>query len=99
MRKYLFIAAFTACLLVNNNTSFAQKTESALYQQTSEVNNWMVQYDADNKSINRFYLIKNSPERRTRLQKLNKDYLVELEKMNFDKLPVGIGLPPDIPYL
>ncbi|MBC7721838.1 MAG: DUF885 family protein [Pedobacter sp.] len=89
MRKYLCLVLITACLLVNLTNSFAQKTESVLYQQTSEVNNLMVQYDADSKSINRFYLIKNSPERRERLQKLHKEYLAELGKMNFDKLPVG----------
>ncbi len=90
MRKYLcLLIAFTACLLVNATQLLAQKAESVLYQQTSEINNLMVQYNADNQSINRFYLIKNSPERRQHLQQLQTEYLTELGKINFDKLPVG----------
>ncbi|MBC7652806.1 MAG: DUF885 family protein, partial [Deinococcales bacterium] len=89
MKKYLFLLACTACLLVNATKSLAQKVESVLYQQTSEVNNLMVHYDADNRSIARFYTIRNSPERRERLKQLHEDYLAELAKLNFDKLPVG----------
>ncbi|KAA2243201.1 DUF885 domain-containing protein [Chitinophaga agrisoli] len=67
----------------------AQQKENVLYQQTSEVNNIMVQYNADKGSIGRFYFVGNSPERRQQLQKLNTTYLQQLEQTNFDALPTG----------
>ena len=85
MRKYLL---YFACALFFVPVS-AQKNESVLYEQTSEVNNLMVTYNADNSSLARVYFIKNSPERRERFKKLNEDYLAQLAKLNFDKLPVG----------
>jgi uncharacterized protein (DUF885 family) len=75
-------------LLLCSLSSSAQKTQT-LYDQTSEVNNLMVPYDADISGLNRFYTIQNSPERRERLRKCNKDYLASLEKLDYDKLPVG----------
>src|SRR3989442_15376256 len=66
-----------------------QKELPALYQQTSEVNNVMVQYNADKGSINRFYFVGNSPERRQQLQKLNNNYLQQLEQLDFNALPVS----------
>jgi uncharacterized protein (DUF885 family) len=67
----------------------AQQAPAALYEQTSEVNNLMVRYNADKGSISRFYFVVNSPERRQQMQKLNKQYLQQLEQMNFDALPTG----------
>ncbi len=84
MKSSLLLLVILACLTLPIQQATAQKAESVLYLQTSEVNNLMVQYDADNKSITRFYTIRNSPERRTRLQKLHTDYLTELAKLNFD---------------
>jgi hypothetical protein len=89
MKPSLLLFAIIACLALPTRQVQAQKAESVLYLQTSEVNNLMVQYDADSKSITRFYTIKNSPERRTRLQQLHTEYLSELAKLNFDKFPVG----------
>jgi hypothetical protein len=73
-------------LLISVSASLAQ---SALYQQTSEVNNLMVQYDADRSSLNRFYYIESSPERRERFEKLNNEYLQQLQALKFESLPVG----------
>jgi len=56
--------------------------------QTSDVHFLMTQYSADRGSLNRFYTVENSPERRERFQKLNTDYLQQLEKMNFNQLSV-----------
>ena len=89
MRKYYLLVTTTVCLLAHFNNSFAQKSESVLYQQTSEINNLMVQHDADDKSIKHILFIKNSPERRERLKKLEQSYLIELAKIDYDKLPVG----------
>ena len=81
--------SFLCLLLLAGTCSFAQKAESPLYEQTSEVNNLMVHYNADNVSITRFYVIRNSPERRERLRAMNEEYLSLLDKMDYDKLPVG----------
>jgi uncharacterized protein (DUF885 family) len=67
----------------------AQQNDWDLYAQTSEVNNVMVQYNADMSSLHRFYLIENSPERRKRLKETNEEYLQRLDKMDFEKLSVG----------
>jgi uncharacterized protein (DUF885 family) len=56
------------------------------YYQTSDVQPLMVQYEADKGSLTRFYTVDNSPERRTRLISFNKDYLIQLEALNFDKM-------------
>ena len=61
---------------------------NSLYQQTSDVHHLMANYAADRGSLTRFYVIENSPERRLRLEKLTNDYLGQLQKMDFDKMPV-----------
>jgi uncharacterized protein (DUF885 family) len=63
--------------------------QSILYQQTSEVNNIMVQYDADRGSLNRFYFAEGSPERRERFETLTGDYLKQLQQLKFESLPTG----------
>lgn len=63
--------------------------EPALYQQTSEVNNVMVQYYADYGNLSRFYVIENSPERRQRLLATVNRYIDTLAKLDFDKLNTG----------
>lgn len=63
--------------------------QSPLYQQSSEVNNLMVQYDADRGSLSRFYFIENSPYRRNRLVILNTGYLKQLQQLNYESLPTG----------
>lgn len=63
--------------------------QSGLYKQTSEVNNLMVDYQADFGSLSRFYFTENSPERRDRLRKLQRDYLNQLAQLKYESLPVG----------
>ena len=63
--------------------------QSVLYQQTSEVNNLMVRYEADRSSLERFYFVENSPERRDRFVVLNSEYGKQLQQLNYDNLPVG----------
>ncbi|AEI49266.1 DUF885 family protein [Runella slithyformis] len=75
--------------LTGISAAFAQPAPiNSLYQQTSEVHHLMANYAADRGSLTRFYVIENSPERRQRLEKLTNDYLGQLQKMDFDKLPV-----------
>ncbi|HEX5152467.1 MAG TPA: DUF885 family protein [Parafilimonas sp.] len=69
---------------------FAQpQTEPPLYQQTSEVNNIMVQYNADYGNLSRFYIIQNSPERRSRLLATVNEYIGKLGQLDFEKLNTG----------
>ncbi len=80
---------------------FAQNNTNKLYQQTSEIHDIMVRYNADKGSITRFYGISsgewgrgggggyNTPERRERLQTLITTYLKELDKTDFDKTSIN----------
>jgi uncharacterized protein (DUF885 family) len=77
----------TGFFILSYTTVFSQSgkpTDS--YYQTSDVQPLMVQYEADKGSLTRFYTVENSPERRTRLISFNKDYLIQLEELNFDKM-------------
>ncbi len=89
MKKNAFLVLMVLLSFGIPQAGSTQTGNSSLYEQTSEVNNLMVPYDADKASIERFYFIRNSPERRTRLQQLNEDYLAQLDKLNFAALPVG----------
>ena len=63
--------------------------EPTLYEQTSEVNNVMVKFNADYRNLSRFYVIENSPERRQRLLTIVNAYIDSLAKLDFDKLNTG----------
>lgn len=76
-------------LLLPATFAQAQKATSDIYQQTSEVNNLMVQYYADRGSLNRFYAVQSSPERRERFKKLQQDYLQKLQQVKYDQLNTG----------
>ena len=49
----------------------------------------MVDYQADFGSLSRFYATENSPERRDRLRKLQREYLQQLQQLKYETLPVG----------
>ncbi|MFN8336743.1 MAG: DUF885 family protein [Cyclobacteriaceae bacterium] len=49
----------------------------------------MIQLRADRGSLERFYFIQNSPERRERFKTLYTDYLNKLEQLPFEKMGVG----------
>ncbi|WP_375448535.1 DUF885 family protein [uncultured Fibrella sp.] len=79
---YLLALSATCC-------AYAQPAPiNDLYRQTSEVHHLMTQYNADRGSLNRFYVIANSPERRERLQRHTNETLQQLQKLDFDRLPV-----------
>ncbi len=78
--------AITGCIAL---TTLSSNAQSPLYQQTSEVNNLMAQYEADRGSVNRFYFVENSPERRNRLMTLVSDYQKQVQQLNFENLPAG----------
>lgn len=63
--------------------------EKSLYQQTSEMHHLMQHYEADYRSLDRFYFIRHSPERRERLKKLAGNYLEQLKTLNFEAFSTG----------
>lgn len=58
-------------------------------QPVSEVYSLMVQYRADRGSLERFYFVQNSPERRERFRVFYKDYLNKLGKLPFESMSVN----------
>jgi len=84
-----FIFYCSALLLTALQVNAQTENVNDLYQQTSEVNNVMVQYNADNGNLVRFYTVENSPERRARLLENNKSYQAKLQALNFDNLNTG----------
>ena len=86
MKRKIFIV-LTGFLILSFSTISGQSVKSTdSYYQTSDVQPLMQHYEADKGSLTRFYTISNSPERRIRLIAFNKDYLTQLEELNFDKM-------------
>lgn len=83
----IFLCCFSLLLL--QSAVNAQSTDTDLYNQSSEVNNIMVWFHADKGALNRFYAIRNSPERRERMKKMTDEYVKRLSQLDFDKLPTG----------
>ena len=83
------VLLFIVCMMCSSKLLLAQPAATDLYRQTSEVNNLMVEYDADHGSLQRFYFITNAPERRERLKKLALDYRARLEQLPFEPLNTG----------
>ncbi len=74
-------------LLAGLTTGFAQSTPPAsLSAQTSDVAHLMINFEADQGSLSRFYTVTNAPERRERFRKLYSDYLTQVQELNFDKM-------------
>ena len=89
MKKCIPCLCLLLLFFLSVSNVFSQRADSLLYEQTSEVNNLMVQYNADESSLKRVYFIENSPERREQLKQMNRKYLDLLADMDFDRLPVG----------
>ena len=85
-------------------TTSAQKLNSDLYLQTSELAHLMINYEADRNSINRFYSSSgsraewwtqqrrddyNSPQRRRRLLENISAYKKQLTAIDFDKISIN----------
>ena len=87
MKPFLLKNILIFCIVLSTLSAGAQS--SALYQQTSEVNNIIVQYEADRGSLSRFYAIESSPDRRSKLRQLQVDYLKQLQQLKWESLPTG----------
>ncbi len=67
--------------------AMAQSTDLLL--QTSEVHNLLTHYEADLGSLERFYFVNNSPERRERMRSFFIDYQNRLKALPFESMSVG----------
>lgn len=66
--------------------SFCHPAFSQTESSVTEVYPLMVQLRADRGSLERFYFVENSPERRERFKVLYQDYLNKLEQLPFEKM-------------
>ncbi|GIL22931.1 MAG: X-Pro dipeptidyl-peptidase [Bacteroidota bacterium] len=73
----------TLLLLLICTLSFAQT------EMPSEVYPLITQYEADRGSLQRFYFIQGSPERRERFTTFYKDYLTRLQQLPFESFSTG----------
>ncbi|MBC7872622.1 MAG: DUF885 family protein [Ferruginibacter sp.] len=94
----ILIVMLAGCFMPGTQL-LAQQSTNALYAQTSEMADGMIQYSADKASISRFYSTTsqadffsrqqgnnyNSPERRKRLLELLDENLALLKRMPFEK--------------
>lgn len=69
--------------------SFCHSAFSQTESSVTEVYPLMVQLRADRGSLERFYFVENSPERRERFKVLYQDYLNKLEQLPFEKMVTG----------
>ncbi|MEI9918224.1 MAG: DUF885 family protein [Bacteroidota bacterium] len=79
---------YTLCFLSIGFSSLAQQ-QTDLLLQTSEVHNLLVNFEADLGSLERFYFVNNSPERRERMRTFYNDYVTKLNALPFDNMSVG----------
>ena len=87
-RKFILLAGISVFIILTSTRAQPVKVP-ALYEQTSEVNNVMVQFYADYGNLSRFYVIQNSPERRERLLSTINEYINKLSQLDFDKFNIG----------
>lgn len=78
----ILLCVFTLTFCLGN--VYAQ-TESSV----TDVYPLMIQYRADRGSLERFYFVQNSPERRERFKLFYKDYLNKLQQLPFENMNVG----------
>lgn len=67
----------------------AQTPAVNLYEQTSEVHSLIAQFEADHGSLERYYFVANSPERRERFRIFYQDYLKRLQALPFESMSTG----------
>jgi hypothetical protein len=85
MPAFRFWLSVILLALVGGSTHAQINTE----QEVTEVYGLIVNYRADRGSLERYYFIPNSTERRERLKKFTLEYLSRLEQLTFDKLSTG----------
>ncbi|WP_162055114.1 DUF885 family protein [Pontibacter pamirensis] len=86
--NFLKLSFLLLCCCLAPSTS-SQAQEKSLYSQTSDVHHLMVQLQADEGSLNRFYFMKNTPEYTTRFQQLYNNYLQQLNSLDYEGMNAG----------
>lgn len=89
MKVYLTLFCSFLCFITSQILYAQPQKVASIYEQTSEVNNVMVQFHADYGNLERFYIIQNSPERRERLLCVVNDYIKQVESLPFDSYNTG----------
>lgn len=84
MKQIISLAIYI--LLSAVSPVFAQQQSDPLLRQSSELHHDLVNYTADIRSLERFYFIEGSPERRERLAALDKSYLDKIGAFDFNSL-------------
>ncbi len=82
--KFLKSILYVLILVSFFKDTFAQSEPSV-----TEVYPLIVQFRADRGSLERFYFVQNSPERRERFKIFYKDYLNKLEQLPFESMSVS----------
>lgn len=85
----MFKKMFFACLLVFLTGFAARPQNSGEAPPVSELFQLMNEMDADFGSLNRFYIVEGSPERRERFKKFHESYKARLDALSFDRLSVN----------
>ena len=86
-KQAVILQLLLACMLFSGAKVSAQSAQANMaYSPCQEVPILIENYTADLRSINRFYIVENSPEKRDRLVKLYQSYLDKLNTFNFDNL-------------
>jgi Bacterial protein of unknown function (DUF885) len=80
---------FKSFLLVFTLISMFQRVSAQSESPVTEVYSLIVQFRADRGSLERFYLVQNSPERRERFTVFYKDYLSKLDQLPFETMSVS----------
>jgi hypothetical protein len=84
LKYFVAVAAFCACV-----ATYAQSPAVNLYEQTSEVHSLIVQFESDYGSLERYYFVANSAERRERFKTFYQDYLKRLQALPFESMSTG----------
>ncbi|GAA4442927.1 DUF885 family protein [Pontibacter saemangeumensis] len=87
--NFLRLAFLMLCFFPAGSASSQAQEKNPLYRQTSDVHHLMVQLQADEGSLNRFYFMKNSPEYIDRFQQLYENYLQQLGELNYEGMNAG----------
>ncbi|MCK8494917.1 DUF885 domain-containing protein [Spirosoma sp. RP8] len=85
-RLYTGALAIGLLLVVRTSITAQPNSIAGVDPQTSAVHHLLIQFHADRGSLNRFYIVTGSPERRVRFQTFYTDYLNRLEALNFDRM-------------
>src|SRR5688572_14223318 len=87
MRKIFFYSLLSG-LMLSFGFCYGQSAANLL-EQSSEVHPLVVQYGADYGSLERFYFVTNSTERRERFKTFHQDYLKRLQELPFESMSTG----------